>query len=394
MKSSIYKYIEIIIATLLYIALGIIFHPQDPLFIESKIPLLTLFLIFPTLFYGLRYGGISLILFIVVFYFYYQDRSIELALSYLLYVIILGQFFHYWHLKYQNKEESFRYLNNRLHQLNNRFYKLKISHDQLEKSYAVKPYSLRNAFEELQKLSINKQYDQFLKLIYQNFSVKGAQIALNDKKLHFKTVASNGSHKEVDLKNPLINRTLEKQETSYISKEHIDDNDYLVVIPAKDEYENILALLVIDDLPFMEYNLNTIISIAVSFSYFINTIHKEKRSSSFRSDFHYEYNTLQNLYYQYNINSTMLVIKTKDELTIQQIKDNIDKSIRAIDKVIYSQQNSYFIVAMLLPLTTKSSSEQILNKLINNGNLNIDKFKYMSFSMDESSNSYSFIQEV
>jgi choline-glycine betaine transporter len=90
----------------------------------------------------------------------------------------------------------------------------------------------------------------------------------------------------------------------------------------------------------------------------------------------------------------MLVIKTKDELTIQQIKDNIDKSIRAIDKVIYSQQNSYFIVAMLLPLTTKSSSEQILNKLINNGNLNIDKFKYMSFSMDESSNSYSFIQEV
>ncbi|MDQ7066885.1 MAG: hypothetical protein Q9M40_02155 [Sulfurimonas sp.] len=65
----------------------------------------------------------------------------------LMMTLIFSEFHYYWGQKIKQAEIQANYRGAKLDELSKAFYTLKISHDQLEKNYVVKPMSIRNSIE-------------------------------------------------------------------------------------------------------------------------------------------------------------------------------------------------------------------------------------------------------
>jgi hypothetical protein len=330
----------------------------------------------------------------IVFYFYYFENFVTLTLVHLLLVLVLGQFFHYWYNKLRKVDAEFSYTKQRLEELSNAFYTLKISHDTLEKSYAVQPHSLRLSIKELESLFYkdSSHYENFLRLIGQTFYAQESLIALKQNGT-FETVASIEEKKTLKLNDPLVKKTLDSKETSYISKDTKNESLYLAVIPTKDKDDNIVALLAIDYMPFSDFNENNIISIAILFSYFINKVQLWKK---FKKDgvknidkntyFLHSYEIMSSLQKEYNTSSSVIIFKTKSLLTKHALTERLDITLRGLDIYQDKSTNKQYIIKLFLPFTAKSATNSILNKILSSHNLSDNNnIEYLTFGIEQDS---------
>jgi len=384
-------YFETAFVTILFIGIGVYFHPSDPLFIKNIVPILTIILIFITLFYGTRRGLLSLLLLSPIYYNYYHENMVLLFLTNLLIVLILGQFYHYWNLKYHKEKFSHSYKNDKLNELSNAFYTLKISHDILEKSYAIKPYSIRSSLKELKKFSFDKDthYKDFLNLIENSFHVENAIVAISDKN-GFKSISSTDDKSSLDLTDSLVQKSIELKESVYVSSSSFEDESkYLVVIPVINSSNNIVALLAIDKIPFSDFNQDNIISISILLSYFMDQVNiynnqsNDNKEFSDKNNFIYEFNRVYELKKEYSIDSTMIVFKSTNTLVTKQIEDSIKRELRSLDKYLFTKVGKKDVFLILLPITPKESSEYIIKKISSKYNMGKDMYEVMSFGIEQ-----------
>jgi hypothetical protein len=393
--------IETFLITAAYIALGIYFYPQDPLFLDTKIPFLILLFIVITLYYGLQRGLLSLFLISIPLYIYYHDRFVTLILVHLFLVLVLGQFYHYWFTRYIKLQKEYSYTNSRLDELSHAFYTLKISHDSLEKSYALKPHSIRSAIKSLESLYFNNEshYENFLHIISQSFQAQGSILAIK-KKRDFETVASLEEGKNLQLKDPLVQKALQTHEINYIKGDDIYESLYLIVIPIKDQKEDIVALLAIDKMPFLEFNQNNIISISILFSYFIDQV-KLWEEIKFQGDsivndktlFNNRYNTMKKLYENYNTNSSLVIFKSNNIIEHRQLIDVLESKLRVLDSMDVFKIEKTYIVKILVPFSSKESTKLMINKILNNHLLKNREIEHMIFNMDDEQLIKKYIKE-
>ncbi len=398
----IFSYIETIVITLVYISIGIYFFPKDPLILHSDIPFLSILLIVITLFNGSKHGVVSLVLVGSMFYLDYHQDMLSLFLSHLLLVLILGQFYHYWYNKNEKSLHESAFTKKRLKELSHAFYALKISHNILEKSYALKPQSLRTSIKELESLYFKDElnYEDFLNLISKEFHLQGVAIAelKNDT---FNTLASTSKHKTLNLKDLLVEKTLQSGEASYINQvEDMKNNLYIAIIPIKNEDDIITNLLAIENMPFLEFNQNTIINIAIIFSYFIDQqkLWKEIKELGFdrlNSDalFTHSYNFALNLQKRYKTASSVIVIKAKDDFIQEKLIYLLEKELRGLDKYFTLGDYKNTII-ILLPLSPKDATLNIIENVSKKSKLKNDDFSYMSFDIEQKKLIYRYIKET
>lgn len=398
----IFSYIETIVITLVYISIGIYFFPKDPLILHSDIPFLSILLIVITLFNGSKHGVVSLVLVGSMFYLDYHQDMLSLFLSHLLLVLILGQFYHYWYNKNEKSLHESAFTKKRLKELSHAFYALKISHNILEKSYALKPQSLRTSIKELESLYFKDElnYEDFLNLISKEFHLQGVAIAelKNDT---FNTLASTSKHKTLNLKDLLVEKTLQSGEASYINQvEDMKNNLYIAIIPIKNEDDIITNLLAIENMPFLEFNQDTIINIAIIFSYFIDQqkLWKEIKELGFdrlNSDalFTHSYNFALNLQKRYKTASSVIVIKAKDDFIQEKLIYLLEKELRGLDKYFTLGDYKNTII-ILLPLSPKDATLNIIENVSKKSKLKNDDFSYMSFDIEQKKLIYRYIKET
>ncbi len=395
-----FSYIEVIFITLIYIFIGLYLSPEDPLFIDSKVTFFPLFLTIITLFYGSRHGVLSLMISTTILYFYYKDEILTLFLSNLLFILIVGQFFYYWYNKHKKSQDEFEYIMSRFNELSHSFYALKISHNILEKSYTLKPQSLRASIDTLrdQYLKNRLEYSDFLKLLNREFFVQSSLIAVL-KRGKFKTLSSTKDGNRVVIDDILVQKALLSTESSYIDKEQFDlkDSRYLAVIPVKDHKDSVTALLAIEKMPFLEFNQNSIINISIIFSYFMDQINISKSIKELgykkiddEAIFAYHYRTLETLYKRYKRDSTVIVFKVDDKLIERKLLKSLDRSLRGVDRYYRVDTNS---IILLLPFTPKEASENIVNNLIKVSKLRSDELEFMRFGVAEKELIYRYIKE-
>ena len=383
-------FFETSIITLFYIAIGYYLFPSDPLMLESKAPFIAILLTIVTLFHGAKHGILSLFSLNIILYLFYQPYPINQLLAYLLLVLILGQFYHYWFKKIESFEAASLYTKERLNEVNHAFYALKISHDTLEKSYTLKPASIRSAFKELENLHFKEgsHFQHFLHLLEKSYHVESASIALLSGD-SYHTVATSQNHKELALDDPLIRSALQSAQTSYISQSKSKNSLYLSVIPVTNHEDTIIALLTIEKMPFLEFNENNIIAISILFSYFLDQVKlqehvKKNGSNSINADqmLTYHYDRLLSLKENYKLDSSAIVIKTENELVLKMVEDTIKVSLRSLDRyqVLKEQDNT---LLLLLPLTPTVTAETIITKL--KSTLGNSKFDYMVFEINQKS---------
>ena len=399
-KNFIKALIETLIITLIYLSIGYFFFPNNPLLLDAKIPIIPILLTIITLYHGSKFGLLSLFIISTTLVVFYHSFDIYPILSNLVLLLILGQFYHHWNKKLEKLEAKNKYIKSRLDEMQHSFYTLKVSHDIIKSSYILKPKSIRSAFKQLSKISKvdSLAFEHFFNLIYDTYNVQEAIIA-GSKNGKWSTISTRGGdqNREFDIKDPLVQETIETSQTSYVSTLSEKSSNYLAVITFKDEQDNIKALLAIEKMPFLNFNKDTIISISILFTHFLHTLRmieylKTKDDSSLTPSqkFTYNFEKLFDLYQKFNIQSSIIIFKCNDDLSLHKLQDQAEKSLRSLDQFEVPKEYPNSAI-LLLPLTTTDAAKIILQKI----NHSFDKkfIETMIFNIDQKSQMLKYIKE-
>jgi len=428
-----YSYAETLIIITIYLIVGYIIDPADICILNSDISYILILLSVITLFHGFENGILTVaILAIAMWLFYDVFAYIEFLIA-LLMTMIYSEFHYYWTAKIKDAEIDSEYRGTKLDELSKAFYTLKISHDQLEKNYVVKPMSIRNSIEniiahneEILKnediVDKNREYFlNFLGLLEKSFNVQSSIMIYKDPSknsdnselFNAKTtdVVYGAYTEEISVKDIfrdyLVDEAINRKTAIYISDKVGDpttitdrNSDFLCVLPALQE-NKLVGILIIKKMPFMSFNRENLTSISILLDYF--SIEVRNKNLLYLSDemdivddilFRFEYTRLKNLYKKFNVDSTVLVLKINSEIQAIQVHDRIDKMLRSLDMVTMVKEKGYHYVVLMFPLHDKAAAMGFHARLSRTFEESRDKkIDYMVFSMSQTSLLNKYIRE-
>ena len=362
-----YPYLETIIIISLYLFIGYLLNPEDICMLEHKLSSLTILLAIITLFHGISSGLLAIVIIGIAMkvgytQFYYQDFLKELVL-----VLIFGEFYYYWSRSISKYEMKAKFSKQKLEELSKAFYTLKISHDQIEESYVLKPMSVRNSIETIKNYFSEgydeKSYNNFLLLLQKNFNIERACLCKVDNKNKITVVAQTNSEDRFDKDDLLIKHVFEKQMPVYISgDEKYNNSKYLAAIPIISNY-TITGILVIEKMPFLSFNKDNLITAQILSTYLFNEFNKSKTIKQigdyfkdFENVFRFEMYRFNLLSQKYDISSAVLVFETTDKLQMHLLTENIERSLRSLEVLGKVSTEEKDVVVILFPFSSKSAT--------------------------------------
>ena len=393
-----HSFIETLLIIITYLVVGYFIDSQDICLIHSDIPYLIIILAIVTLFHGFENGILAISIIAAVMFFTYELFPYTEFLILLMMTLIYSQFHYYWTSKIKEAKVDADFKSVKLNELSRAFYSLKISHDQLEKNYVIKPMSIRNSLDSI--LTYHQQvlrddtifdkkaasFSKFLNLLQKSFGVQSAFIlyhkdpnttftSTDDLKAVYGEYTDKFPMKEI-MENILVTKSLNRKMPVFISDEQGEptlrnelDNKFIAAIPAIYE-DQIIAMLVIEKMPFMAFERENLTSIAILLEYFSMELQKSLRYQfdpliEFIDDtpFKYEVTRLTQLHNKFKVDSTFIVLKMYDELESLKLKDKIRKMLRSLDMISYYKHDGFYYLILLFPLQDKAAAEGFLGRL-------------------------------
>jgi len=388
-----YPYLETTVLMGLYFAIGYIINSQDICMLESKSYQITILIAIITLFHGMSSGILAMGLVGIILKFFYVEFPYELFISHFILVLIFGEFYYYWNRTIDSHSVENIFVNKKLSELGKAFYTLKISHDQIEKSYVTKPMSLRNSIavikQNLASDNPDKGYQDFLLLIRKTVNIDEAYIILVEDDGSMSTLAHTNETSLFNPKDLMVQKAIEKQMPIYVSNNKLNCvSEYLAVIPAISNKE-LKGLFIIKKMPFLSFNKDSFITVSILVSYFFDELHKvntlktmDDLYGNFQENFRFELHRLDRLYQQYHIDSTVLVLKSYDKLQTHVLKENLDENLRTLEVYSLIEGDEFDAIAILFPLVDKASVKGFTKRLIDIYKEN-ELLEYSNFSMSE-----------
>jgi hypothetical protein len=415
-----YAYVETLIIVTIYLVVGYIIDPNDICLLNGEISYILILLSVITLFHGFENGVLALGIIAGAIWIFYPSFEYTEFLIALMMTMLFSEFHYYWTKKIKAAEVIADYRGAKLDELSKAFYSLKISHDQLEKNYVVKPMSIRNSIEYIinshQKIDNDtsehehtyEYYKNFLGLLEKSFNVHNAFIVYRQDDSSRKFLDAENTHivwgkntpetdKETIFENYLVDKAVNRNTPIYISDEagdpslsSKDDGKIIAVIPSI-QNGTINEILVIEKMPFMSFNRENLTSISILLEYF--SVEIRKRDTLLNNDelsiipdevYRFEYSRLKTLYKKYNVNSIVLVLRIDNELQATKIYEKIQKMLRSLDMVTMLKENNYYYIPLLFPLHDKAAALGYMNRLLNSLDEEKDKnFHYMTFDLSK-----------
>ena len=415
-----FAYAETIIILAVYLTIGYIIDPDDICILNGDVSFILILLSIITLFHGFENGILGVSLIALAMWLFYESFAYVEFLVTLLMTMIFSEFHYYWTQKINKAEIDADYRGAKLDELSKAFYTLKISHDQLEKNYVVKPMSIRNSIEEIIHQNretdendeiIDKNsdyYSNFLGLLEKSFNVQSSIIIYKKEGMSselFSAKSTNvvlGSYTEdIDVKSVhkdyLIDKVIDRQIAVYVSDESGEpsatrdtDSDFIAAIPSDIEGE-LVAILGIKRMPFMSFNREILTSISILLEYFSIEIAKTdllEKSDTLTiitdRDFRFEYSRLRHLYLKFKVDSIILVLRIDNELQATRVHERIIKMLRSLDMVTMVKENDLYYIILMFPLHDKAAALGFHNRLLFTLSEEKDKnFNFMTFSMNQ-----------
>jgi hypothetical protein len=329
----------------------------------------------------------------IVLKFFYVEFLYEVFVSHFILVLIFGEFYYYWNRTIDSHSVENIFVNKKLSELGKVFYTLKISHDQIEKSYVTKPMSLRNSIavikQNLASENPEQGYQDFLSLIRKTVSIDEAYIVSVEEDGSIQTLAHTNEKSLFNSKDLMVQKAIEKQMPIYVSSNKLNDiSEYLAVIPAISNKE-LKGLFIIKKMPFLSFNKDSFITISILVSYFFDELHKvntlktmDNLYGNFQENFRFELHRLDKLYQQYQIDSTILVLKSYDKLQTHVLKESLEENLRTLEVYSLIEGDDFDAIAILFPLVDKASVKGFTKRLIDIYKEN-ELLEYSNFSMSE-----------
>jgi len=371
---------EVITVTILISGIGYFADKNDPLLIHYHFSFLILWLAIITLFYGLMMGMIMWISFALIAVLFYRDDPIfgSVLLENLFFVFLYGLFFSNLHSEIDRYKIKTNYLKLRFKELTNAFFTLKISHDKLESIYIIQPASIRFVISEILESSNHSTPEQSaqntLKVLKKFFGVNSAIICRVKRNTIRQSYAFIGDiETNINKKDKLIKEALTLKKSIYLNDiEDREQTDYIYAVPFLDKREDIVAILLIQDIPFLFFHEDTLLKISVAFNY-IWTEYKKRASlkkiqeskKEFIAlknrhvrqdfvDFKLEVARLNNILKGYKIDSRIYSLYTKNEYLNKEIKDFMyqNEEFGILDQYISIECGNRYIHFILFPFVS------------------------------------------
>jgi len=423
-KTEKYVYAETFFLITVFLIIGYFVNPEDICLLEDQVPYLLVLLSVITLFHGFESGMFALGIIATSMWFFYESFPYVAFLVNLLMVMIFSEFYYFWTNQIKELKANNTYKTTKLTELANAFYTLKISHDQLEKNYVLKPMSIRSAIEEILygKKSANKTqedyFKDFLSLLEKSFDLQGGFILYPEKdpqeylmeeniKICYSSLSGKYEMGEI-FQEYIVNKAINYKRAVYVSdingspalRKEEEDSKFLAAIPIIYE-ENTLALLVIERMSFMAFNKENLISLSILFEYLLisslkKRLLKDKKQLLFidNTEFRYEYIRTSLLQEKYGIHSTVMVFKIKNQIQALKLFEKSQKMLRSLDLLTQYQHNGVYNLIFLFPMSDKASAIGFLNRLQSTLHDERDKkFEHMLFAIQEESLLQTYIQD-
>lgn len=370
---------EVILFLLLIVGISYYFSPNDPFLLKTNVFYIYFIYLIPlivfSLYYGFLAGFVYLILFIGSFTLFYKYFPTEIFLLSFLILLICSEFYYYWQEKTKRSEEKYKYIEEKLRDLAKEFMILKVSHDQLEKQYILKPVSIRGIIiqirqQMLEEKNINSVFQNLCSLIIHTFNIERAgfiRISVYEKK--YETIFLTDDDFKIDVDDILIQKALEDKSITFLT--YVEKSTkYLAVVPVFIN-ENKAYLFVIEKMDFLSLNLDNLLMISLFISYIANEesfIMKNSKLISKYRDFSFEFlkETIRmaEIYENFGLDSSLVVIYVKNYPYKGSFYYFIQKQIRGLDigDEIYMKQKDLLIVPILLPFTPISGAYSFIKR--------------------------------
>ncbi|RLJ70113.1 PelD-like GGDEF domain-containing protein [Hydrogenivirga caldilitoris] len=377
--------LEVLGFAVAYTIIGFLLRREDPFFFNTLLSPSILISMVLSLYYGFR-GGLPFVgLLSLASVLLYEKFPIPELLWNTIVVLIASEFRYYWSRRIKTAEFERDYLQEHIDRLKKELFLLKLSHDQLEFNYIVKPYSLRRMIKELrEKMLINKEdkalVEFFLSILSYNFQVyKAGVFKLVDDKVDY-IAGIGGMEKNLDLESPPIKEAIESEESYYLPPKALkkvlegeDDTEsrYLAVIVASSERDR--YLLVIKDMLFVNLNEEVLTYIQILMQYIVEDITFAKNIAPlYKKESRYcDYEFVKELYKMAELKRKLgvlssIVVFSSQNLTEEDLYE-IEHSVRSLDLVCYIPTKGLviFLLPFTAPLNAKSFAKRIQDKHTN-----------------------------
>lgn len=395
---------EILAFIVLSISIGYAANHNDPLLLNSKnFNYFYLVLIIFSLFYGLGAGVIALFTYTILGELFYKEFPLDFFLNGLLTTFISGEFHYYWTRKIENIQIKAYYLDEKVREIGTAALATKLSHDQIEKSYLSKPYTIRGAIIEILN---KKDIDKFLDFISNQFFVQSFGLIFYDSKKNKITKIYTHNMENLDknniLNNPIVEKMLDIKEIIYIKDIINESKDikYIASIPILDLEDNVKAFLLIKEIPFIHYNHENLLSVQIITDYFLwqyeKLIQMEKSKVEILNyipkEIQFEILKLYQLNKNIGVESVLIVFKINKSNS--EIFDNfLNLGLRALDFHYKIGGTKFDIFLVVLPLVSKEGGFGFMNRVLNKFDFIDDSQKFNVFNIRNLKEVNSFIEE-
>ena len=338
--------------------------------LDSYHDIALLFLAIITLYNGTFFGIVSLAVIAFGIYFFTLEYDLQTILAYLVFVLLLGEFhFHFQRQKEVDKEEK-QYLKAKFRELSNAFFALKVSHDQLEKGYLLKPVTLRSLIIELsQNINDENIYQQLFETFQEAFSLKAArfcQLQKETKLLH--EIALGESVFAFDPAHKMITQSIASKKPVFLAENKVEMMEHeplLAVLPILDIHNTLLGIYIIEKMDFLAFNMDNILKIQILLEYLAQehyyNHHKKHHAKTFSIEktdarFQFETDRLYSMYQRFGVHSAVVLVHTKDPAISLVMENFQSKKMRLLDMVTTYREEEHYFYLFLLPLERVSGA--------------------------------------
>ena len=395
---------------------------QDPLSLKSPFPWIWFAPVLIALRYGLWPSQLSILL--ILFSYLYQDQTplftIPLQLFTLggfLLTIICALFQNSWSRKVKDSDEISNYLQQRIQTIAYAYKVTVLAYKRLEQSYIVKPVTIRSSLGELREMLasnnnslLNNVAHRFLNLLAVQCSLEIAAIfPVKNNQIIPRAITAIGKIKSPNKNDFLIKECIGNATITYVkAKEMAKGNvsDFLIVAPFVNQENEIYALLIIEEMPFLSLNDENIETINLLLQYFLegNTVKNAELILKQYPDcpvlFVNELQRLMNLQKNTKQDSVIVAFLFLPHLHQDDYLFRLKQEKRGLDTFWETSLDNKKILCLLMPLTKHAGIESYkirVNNLLEKEfqiTLNNDEIKFKTCLLSSFNNPIDLIQDL
>lgn len=380
--------LEVVVVTLLVIALGRWSSPADPLFTASQIPWTWFAPVLIALRYGVLAGCVSMLIVLLAWRVMLGDASAPFPTLYfvggLLLTMVCGEFSGLWRTRIRRLSQANAYLEDRIERVTKRLFMVQRSHDVLEQDLLLQPSTLRQALGDMRARSLAGQLDAkaaaqaFLDFLGVHCQIESAQVlALGPQGgANGDVLAHVGQQVPVSPSDPLVTYALTNRRLAHVQSgqpAHEARTEHLVAAPLVLGPRREQALLVVSRMPFLALHDEALELMAVLCSSFSDAaLVSEAVPALLRQlpqcpiEFAEEANRLDRIAREFKIPSQVVVVTFEDPERAATQRRLAERRARTPDVIWpYSLSGGRERLVTLMPLVGRTAVDGYLNSLAN-----------------------------